>query len=254
MTPVTAAPRSSPFDAIAFDADDTLWHNEDSFTDTENEFVELLAPFAAAADARQVLFDTETRNLEVFGYGVKSYTLSMIEAAMDLSAGAVSSTTLARLLELGKNMLSRPAALLPDVANVVEELHRNGHRLVVITKGDLHHQERKVQGSGIAHLFEAIEVVSEKNADTYRKIADRHRIDPTRLVMIGNSVRSDILPIIELGGIGVHIPYVVTWALEHVDPDHLHAYKRNSDGARYWELATIREVPALLDRLAVSLG
>jgi putative hydrolase of the HAD superfamily len=235
-------------DAIAFDADDTLWHNEDAFASTEAAFVELLSPFASDADARSTLFNTETRNLALFGYGVKSFTLSMIEAAMELSGGRVSSADLAALLDLGKAMLQRPAVLLPDVAQVLMSLKRD-HRLIVITKGDLHHQERKVDDSGLAHIFDAVEVVAEKDARTYARIAQRHSVELSRLVMVGNSVKSDILPIVELGGVGVHIPYSITWGHEQVAADHLRAYERNADGARYWELDRIAEVPALVERL-----
>lgn len=234
--------------AIAFDADDTLWHNEDDFAATETAFAERLAPWASEDEARAALFETETRNLALFGYGVKSFTLSMIEAAMELSGGAVASSDLAALLELGKKMLHRPAELLPHVRDVVAELHQR-YQLVLITKGDLHHQERKVQGSGIAHHFDAVEVVSEKDAETYARVAKRHGIDVTKMVMVGNSVKSDVLPIVELGGIGIHIPYAVTWAHEKVAEDHLHTYERNVHGARYWELESIRDVPALIARL-----
>ncbi len=231
--------------SIAFDADDTLWHNEDHFAATEDSFAEMMSPWATEAEARQALFDVETQNLSLFGYGVKAFTLSMIEAAMELSAGSISSADLGILLERGKSMLERPAELLPDVADVLDALHRD-HRLILITKGDLHHQERKVQGSGVAHFFSAIEVVTEKDTTTYARIARTHNIEPTDFIMVGNSVKSDILPVVELGGYGIHIPYQFTWAHEKVAS---HATPRNEPGARMWELTSFREIPPLLRAL-----
>jgi putative hydrolase of the HAD superfamily len=229
-------------DAIAFDADDTLWHNEDHFAATEDAFVDMMSPWATDEEARQALFAMETQNLDLFGYGVKAFTLSMLEAAMELSAGSIASADLAVLMERGKSMLERPAELLPGVHDVLEKLHRE-HRLILITKGDLHHQERKVQGSGVAHFFSAIEVVSEKDMRTYERIARRYDIEHTNFVMVGNSVKSDILPIVELGGFGVHIPYEFTWAHEHVAS---HSAPRNEPGARIWELASMKELPPLI--------
>ena len=234
--------------AIGFDADDTLWHNEDHFNATEEAFADLVAPWATDEDARAVLLATETRNLELFGYGVKSFTLSMIEAAMEVSGGAIGSADLAVLLDRGKAMLARPAQLLPDVHEVVELLGER-HRLLLITKGDLHHQERKVQLSGIAHHFTAIEVISEKDIPSYARILKRHAIAASEFVMVGNSVKSDVLPVVALGAVGVHIPYVFTWAHEVVESHHVQKAERNVDGARYWELDGIGDVPALIRRL-----
>lgn len=234
--------------AIGFDADDTLWHNEDHFNATEEAFADIVAPWATPDEARALLLTTETHNLELFGYGVKSFTLSMIEAAMELSGGAIGTADLAVLLDRGKAMLARPAELLPNVREVVESLSER-HPLLLITKGDLHHQERKVQLSGMAHHFAAIEVISEKDTTSYARILQRHSIDATRFVMIGNSVKSDVLPAVALGAVGVHIPYTFTWAHEVVESHHVHQAERNVDGARYWELDAIGEVPALIQRL-----
>jgi putative hydrolase of the HAD superfamily len=236
--------------ALGFDADDTLWHNEDHFAATEDAFADLLSRWATPEDAKEALLATETQNLELFGYGVKSFTLSMIEAAMELSGGAIEASDLVMLLERGKAMLARPAELLPGVEQVLSELAKH-YFLIVITKGDLHHQERKVQMSGVAHFFNAIEVISEKDPNSYARLLDRHNIIPSEFVMIGNSVKSDVLPVVHLGGIGVHIPYTFTWAHEHAHPDH-ELHTRNVDGARYWELDSIREVPELVQRLAGS--
>lgn len=226
--------------AIAFDADDTLWHNEDHFAATEDAFADLLAPWASVDEAKAALLATETHNLELFGYGVKSFTLSMIEAAMELSGGMIASADLAVLLDRGKAMLARPAELLPGVSEVVETLAET-HRLLVITKGDLHHQERKVMLSGVAHHFSAIEVVSEKDEDTYARILRRHGISPEHFVMIGNSKKSDVLPPVALGGVGVFIPYEYTWAHEQV---HHHEPED-----RIYELDSIKDVPSLIERL-----
>ena len=238
-------------DAIGFDADDTLWHNEDHFAATEDAFGDIVAPWATRAEASAALLETETHNLELFGYGVKSFTLSMIEAAVELSGGAIGTADLGVLLDRGKAMLARPAELLPGVVDVLEELS-SSHRLLLVTKGDLHHQERKIALSGLSEHFDAVEVVSEKNAFSYARVLNRYGIAADGFVMVGNSLKSDVLPAIELGGVGVHIPYAFTWAHEHIDGHHLHGHARNNDGARLWELATIREVPSLLERLGRS--
>ncbi len=233
--------------AIAFDADDTLWHNEDDFAFTEGLFAELLAPWAEEDVARRALLETETHNLALFGYGVKSFTLSMIEAAMELSGGTIDPITLAQLLQRGKDMLARPAELLHGVEQVINDLALT-HELLVITKGDLHHQETKTLHSGIAHHFRGIEVVAEKNTLAYQRILDRYDIDPTCFVMVGNSAKSDIIPPLQLGGVGVHIPYSVTW--EH---EQLSETQRNKElGAhsdRFFTLRAMTELPRLLDRL-----
>jgi putative hydrolase of the HAD superfamily len=228
-------------DAIGFDADDTLWHNEDHFAATEDAFAELMAPWASDAEARSALLAVETQNLELFGYGVKAFMLSMVETAMELSRGAIEVSDLGVLLDRGKAMLERPTELLHGVSDVLTQL-ADTYRLILITKGELHHQERKIESSGIANLFSAVEVVSEKDTSTYHRIIRRHTIDPTRFVMIGNSVKSDILPVLELGGFGIHIPYTFTWAHEQVA-------KRDHNTDRLWEVASVREVPPLLATL-----
>jgi putative hydrolase of the HAD superfamily len=233
--------------AIGLDADDTLWHNEDHFAATEDAFADLLAPWTSADAARAELLRTETTNLALFGYGVKSFTLSMIEAAMTLSNGEISSSDLAVLLERGKEMLERPAHLLPGVEETLEDL-ASATPLLLITKGDLHHQHRKVEGSVLGQWFRSVEVVREKDVKTYADVLRRHDLRADEFVMVGNSVKSDVLPAVELGAVGVHIPYHFTWAHEKVDEDKL-THPRNVDGATFWELETIRELPALIDRL-----
>ncbi len=234
--------------AIGIDADDTLWHNEDHFAATEDAFADLVSTWVSPEVARAELLRTETSNLALFGYGVKSFTLSMIEAAMTLSDGEISSSDLAILLERGKEMLERPAHLLPGVADTIEEL-ASSHPLIVITKGDLHHQHRKVEESQIYHWFRSVEVVREKDVATYAGVLRRHDLRADEFVMVGNSVKSDVLPAVELGAVGVHIPYQFTWAHETVHESDLGSHTRNVEGASFWELSSFRELPALMDRL-----
>ncbi len=161
---------------------------------------------------------TERRNLELFGYGIKGFTLSMIETALEVSDNQVSGEAIAELLALGKRMLAEPVDLLPGVADAVEQLAERA-RLVVVTKGDLIHQEQKIARSGLVEHFDRVEIVSEKDEATYRGVIERMEVAPDRFCMVGNSVRSDVLPVLAVGGHAVHIPYAITWAHEHVD-DH----------------------------------
>ena len=222
---------------IAFDGDDTLWHSEGEFAITQELFAQLLAPWTGSITAAELdrrLSDTERANLELFGYGVKGFTLSMIETAIEVTGGQVSVAVLQQLIERGKEMIAHPVELLDGVTDVLDALA--GHyRMLVITKGDLIHQETKVARSGLAERFEAIEIVTEKDEDTYRRITRRHGIHPGELLMVGNSVRSDILPVLAIGGQAVHVPYHVTWV--HEEASH--------DGS-VPTLASLRELPAWL--------
>lgn len=202
---------------IAFDADDTLWHNEPLFTVTQGRFIELLKPYHDEAWIKQRLYDTEIRNLKHFGYGIKGFTLSMIETAIKLSEGRITSREIQILLDWGKEMLTAPVVLLPHVEPVIEILSQAGYRLMVITKGDLFNQETKLAQSGLGDCFHAIEIVSEKDPLTYQRIWKRHHLRPDEFVMVGNSLKSDIVPVLELGGWAVHVPYETTWAHEMVD-------------------------------------
>ena len=210
-------PRVKPFEApiaaIGFDADDTLWHNEDSFHAAEVALVSLLAPWADESMVRTKLLEVERENLTLFGYGVKPFTLSMIEAAIEISGSLVPANTLHELLEHGKTILRRPTELLPHVSEVVADL-AGRYPLLLITKGDLHHQMRKIEESGLAVHFTGVHVVAEKDPATYERILRQHAFNPAEFVMVGNSVRSDLLPVLALGGRGVHVPYHVTWAHE----------------------------------------
>ena len=205
-------------DLIAFDADDTLWHNEVLYEDTQREFEALLAAYIDDGQARQLLFETEMRNLRTYGYGTKAFALSMIETAIDVSAGRISGQEIGKILELAKAMLSAPVRLLDHAEEAVADLAAS-YPLMLITKGDLFDQERKIQQSGIAGYFVHVEVVSDKSEQVYQSLLASHRIAPGRFLMVGNSLRSDVLPVAALGGRAVHIPYQTTWAHELVqDP------------------------------------
>lgn len=220
------------FDVIGLDADDTLWHSEDSFYDVEARFVELLAPYASdGIDIGAALRATERAQLPIAGYGVKAFTLSMVQAAITVSEGTVPAAVIGQLLDAGMGMLTEQVRLLPHVPEVLADLSRD-HRLVLITKGDLVHQMRKVTTSGLAQHFHHIEVVLEKDADTYARILAAIEVPPPRFCMVGNSVRSDILPVLSLGAHAVHIPYPLLWEHEQIEHDE-----------ELDELQSIRELP-----------
>jgi putative hydrolase of the HAD superfamily len=234
VTAVTnGSERPTRFDLIGLDADDTLWHSEDSFAAVEERFVELIAPFVpSGVDVAAALRATERAHLPISGYGVKSFTLAMVKAAVNVSETTVPASVLAQLVDAGLAMLTEDVRLLPSVPAVLADLARD-HRLVLITKGDLVHQTRKIEMSGIAHHFEAFEVVLEKDPETYARILRQLGVKAERFCMVGNSVRSDILPVLALGGHAVHIPYPLLWEHEHVDHDE-----------DLVELASITELPA----------
>ncbi len=205
---------------IGFDADDTLWRNEDIFERAHERYRALLARHHPAAEVDRVLFATEMRNLPLYGYGVKGFTLSCLETAVELTRGQVTGAEMAEILATGREMLAHPVELLADVSQVVPVLARD-YRLLLITKGDLHHQERKVAASGLAEHFSAVEIVSEKDGATYERLRQRHGIRWEEFAMVGNSLKSDILPVLGFGGAGVHVPYHLTWAHEHAEePPH----------------------------------
>jgi putative hydrolase of the HAD superfamily len=222
----------SNFDVIGFDADDTLWHSEDGFRVNEDRFVELVSPFAPeGVEVKAALTATERKNLGTFGYGVKSFGLSMVEAAVTISQGSIPSTVVAELVELARRQLEEPVRLLDHVPEVLAAVGRD-HRLILITKGDLIHQSHKVTTSGLVHHFEHVEIVLEKDPPTYARILQTIGVDADRFCMVGNSVRSDILPVLALGGHGVHVPYPLLWDLEHVEHDE-----------QFAELASLADLP-----------
>jgi putative hydrolase of the HAD superfamily len=205
------------FDVIGFDADDTLWHSEDSFIAVEEQYVDLVAPFTPdGVDVRAALRATEREHVPISGYGVKAFTLSMVECAVTVTQGAVPSAVIGDVVRLGMAMLTEPVRLLPGVPEVLADLAQD-HRLVLITKGDLVHQWRKLDNSGITHHFAHIDVVMEKDEATYRRVLEDVDVAPERFCMVGNSVRSDVLPVLELGGHAVHIEYQYTWEHELVE-------------------------------------
>ncbi len=211
--------RVDAFDVIAFDADDTLWRSEDSFHAAEARFAELLAPYVGeGVDVDAALRAHERADVSIAGYGVKAFTLSMVRAAVTITDGGVPGAVIGELVDIGRSMLSEPVHLLPHVPDVLAKVGAHV-KMVLITKGDLVHQTRKVTTSGLEHHFADIEIVLEKDTETYRRILDRLQVRPERFCMVGNSVRSDILPVMALGGCAVHVPYHLTWELERVD-DH----------------------------------
>ena len=198
---------------VGFDADDTLWKSQDYFDDAQAEFERIVAAYVDLADAGDRLYAVEKRNLALFGYGVKGMVLSMIEAAVEITEARISAADLHRIVALGKALLRHPVELLPGVREAVERVAAD-LPVVLITKGDLFHQEAKVRDSGLSDLFRRIEIVSEKDARTYARLFAEFGIAPAQFVMVGNSLRSDIAPVLELGGWRVHVPYHVTWAHE----------------------------------------
>jgi len=228
-------------DTVLLDGDDTLWHNEPLFAEMTTRFLTLLAPYHSTEWIQERLYDTEVRNLRYYGYGIKSFVLSMIETAIELTEGRIGGAEIAVVLEFGKEMLEAPVSLLDHVEDVVASM-ANGHRLILVTKGDLFDQESKLARSGLAELFDAIEIVAEKSVTTYRAIASRHDIDIATAVMVGDSLKSDILPIAEIGGNAIHVPYGTTWEHETVPDEVLSAYK-------YRTAIDIREVPAIIGEM-----
>ena len=223
---------------VGLDADDTLWHNETIFRLTQDRLRAMLSDYASHELTTARLAEVEKRNLRLYGYGVKGFTLSMIETAMELTEGQPPGRLIADILAAGREMLSEPVEPLPGVDNALAELAEAGFRLVLITKGDLLHQEQKLAASGLGDLFAAVEIVSEKDASTYARVFDRYGTGAGEAVMVGNSLRSDILPAIEAGAWGAYIPYPITWAHEVADPP--------ADHPRFTELASISELPGWL--------
>ena len=201
--------------AIGFDADDTLWQNETFFRITEKRFTELLSGHGEHEHISQRLLDAERRNLGFYGYGVKGFTLSMIETAVDVTEGQVPASVIAEILSYGREMLRHPVETLPHVRETLEQL-ANDYRIILITKGDLFDQERKLAQSGLGDYFDGVEIVSEKTPETYARVFARHADGASRAMMVGNSLKSDVVPAIAAGGWGVHVPHELTWALEHV--------------------------------------
>lgn len=229
------------FDLIAFDADDTLWDNETFYQASIEEYTRILAPYASPEETRRRLDQTEAHNIAAFGYGIKSFVLSMIETAVDLSDQTLPASAVLRIIDLGKGMLTADMTPLDGVENTLRVLSQS-YPLMMITKGDLMDQEAKLERSGLGKYFHAVEVVSEKTPETYQRILARHAAQPERFMMIGNSLKSDIAPVIQLGGWAVYVPYALTWAHElHVDGEIA--------SPRFYELPRIADLPGLVAQI-----
>jgi putative hydrolase of the HAD superfamily len=229
-----------PIDLICLDADDTLWHNLRHFDVAQRAFLTLLEPFAAADIVYERLQEIQTRNLALYGYGVKGFTLSMIETATALCGDALPAAAVRDLLAIGRDLHSHPVELLPGVRETLDALADRA-QLVLFTKGDLLHQEAKLAASGLGDHFFGIEVVSDKTADAFRRLAARYNAVPARCVMAGDSIRSDILPALEAGAWAAHVPHENVWSHEHA--------KAPADHPRFKRLTALTELPVWIDGL-----
>ena len=229
-----------PIRLICLDADDTLWHNETFFRRTFGAFASLLAPFAPAEEIQRRLDETEHRNLASYGYGAKGFILSMLEAASDLAGDDLPAATVRDILALGREMLAHPIEMLPGVEEALPHLADRAP-LILVTKGDLHHQEAKLAASGLGHHFTGVEIVSDKSASTYRRIFARYGAAPRDAVMTGNSMRSDILPALEAGAWAAFIPFELVWTHEAAAAPENHP--------RFAELPTFADLAAWIDSI-----
>jgi putative hydrolase of the HAD superfamily len=225
---------------IGFDADDTLWQNEQYYRLTEAHFTELLSDFAEGPKISERLLEAEKRNLRHYGFGIKGFTLSMIETAIEVTEGKVPAGVIARILDTGRDLLSHPVDTLPHVQETLEALSEN-YLLVMITKGDLFDQERKLAQSGLGDFFHAVEIVSDKTAVTYRRIFSKIGGGPDRAMMVGNSLKSDIVPAIAAGSYGVFVPHELTWVLEHVEEP--------TEAPRFRKIEHLGELLSVIDSL-----
>ena len=226
---------------IGFDADDTLWHCENMFFETQARLEEILEQYAPREEVEAKLHDTELQNVRLFGYGIKGFTLSMVETAVQISGGKITGDEVHEILMMGKSMLDAPVELIPNVRTVLASL-QDRYRLILITKGDVLDQTNKIDKSGLGDFFDQIEVVQKKDVDSYRDVLTRHAVDPTQFLMIGNSIPSDVLPVLELGGWGVHVPYRHTAVFERHEDDPPHD--------RFRRLDSLSDLPALVADIA----
>jgi putative hydrolase of the HAD superfamily len=231
----------SCFDVIAFDADDTLWHNERLYVSAQAKFKQLLAQYHSPEWIEERLYHTEIRNLQHFGYGIKAFALSMIETAVELTEGRIAGKDIQTIIDAAKTMLAAEVELLEHVADTLASLTTT-YPLMLITKGDLFDQETKIVRSGLAQRFRHIEIVSDKSHESYAKLFQRHDITPERFLMVGNSLRSDILPVLALGASAVYVPYQHTWA-------HEAAERPPAEQQGYYEIEHLGLLPSLLQRL-----
>ena len=225
---------------IGFDADDTLWQNETFFRLTEQRFTELLSEHGAHEVISARLLEAERRNLRFYGFGVKGFTLSMIETAVEVTNGQVSASVIAEILGFGRQMLQNPVETLPHARETLDAL-AGRYRILLITKGDLFDQERKLAQSGLGDYFSAVEIVSDKTPGVYERIFTRHGDGPQRAVMVGNSLKSDVVPAIRAGSWGVYVPHDLTWVLEHEEAPEA--------DPRFRQIADLGQLPALLTQM-----
>jgi putative hydrolase of the HAD superfamily len=228
-------------DIIAFDADDTLWHTERLYAAAQGKLARLLSERYGVAGVEEALYQTETRNLPLYGFGTKAFGLSMVETAVALTGGRIRGSEVGQIVTWVREMLEADIELLDHVQETVAELSRS-HMLMIATKGDLYDQERKLACSGIAHHFGHVEVLSDKTVEQYRALLDRYGVAPRHFLMVGNSLRSDVLPVVALGGQAVHIPAEITWAHEAVDDP-------GPEDGGYHQLAHVGLLPALIAEL-----
>ncbi len=231
-------PKPARLTTIGFDADDTLWQNEHFFRLTERRFAELLADHADPDHLGARLLAAEKRNLGSYGFGIKGFTLSMIETAIEVTNGHVPARVIEQILAAGREMLDHPVETLPHAADTLERLAAT-HRIVLITKGDLFDQERKLAQSGLGEFFDAVEIVSDKRQETYQRIFSETGDGPEHAMMVGNSLKSDIVPAIAAGSWGVHVPHELTWVLEHVETP--------AEDPRFRVIDTLRDLPGIVD-------
>jgi len=234
----------SNFDLIAFDADDTLWENEHLYAASQARLVDLLVQYHPPEWIHERLYKTEMRNLEHFGYGVKAFALSMIETAIELTEGRISGKELQSLVDMARDMLHANVDLIENVSETLAHL-KETYALMLLTKGDLFEQENKIARSGLADRFRYIEIVSTKTVPVYKSLLEKHSIHPERFLMVGNSLRSDILPLLELGAYAIYVPHDLTWQHENSDPPP-------AGQAGFYQLENIGQLPALLEQLENS--
>lgn len=223
---------------VGFDADDTLWVNEPFYLETETAFCELLSKYGSAAEISALLLETEHQNIPLYGYGTKGFMLSMLETALSISRNQLSQDALHQIIALGKAQMQRPVELLEGVMESLETLSQLDMKLIVATKGDLKDQERKLAESKLESYFHHVEIMSDKQAANYEKLLNHLNIEPTQFLMVGNSMKSDILPVLEIGAQAVHVPYHTTWAHEDIKPP------QGEDS--YWTIQKLADLKTIL--------
>lgn len=226
------------FEVICFDADDTLWVNEPFYRDTEKQFCKMMSSYGPEEEITKDLFNTEIKNLDKYGYGIKGFVLSMIETAIQVSDNHVPVSVIERITLLGKEMIEKPVILIDGVTDLLEKLKMAGYKLIIATKGDLLDQERKLKKSGLDRYFHHIEIMSDKQEDNYRSLLSHLDIDASSFLMVGNSMKSDINPVINLGGYAVYVPFYTTWVHEKV--------LEQTNSSRFKEISSIKDLMKLL--------